>query len=67
MCLGTRTDGFVTSGFAVSTKTTGRPPCLYIITTGVYTLARTTLALLVKRTILQCVALCLTADQGVTL
>jgi len=67
VCLGTRTDSFVTSGHTVSTCTTGRPPCLHIISAGVYTLARTTLALLVKRTVLQPVALCLTADQGVTL
>jgi len=41
--------------------------CLHIISAGVNTLARTSLALLVKRTILQPVALCLTTDQWVTL
>merc|ERR1719308_643949 len=57
MCLGTRTDSFITSCFTISTNTTGRPPCLHIISAGVHTSAWCSLALTVKSTVGQLVTL----------
>ena len=47
----TGADSLVSCSLTDSTLTTGRPACLYIISAGVHTPTRTTLALLGERTV----------------